>query len=190
MKRKILSRALYVLAFAFLFDLIVGPFANPAASEKVTIYGAFPCDKGYKLNVFHSAHTTSRLAAFVCGGFGTVTDFRGFGCRGGARFVKVKQIGCCNYEMEIFRDYYFSGVVGWIRGPLFYSVLPADAVPKLRGLGFPSGYEKVECEVPNKSATNLYGLYCHDAGSRSNELDDPKVSRFRLDFMILDNGNK
>lgn len=186
MKKIIIGVVLFLVAI-FILDLFGGPFVNPSPDKMVTIYGRFPFEKGYQLSFSQEAHTTTILAGFVCGGFGIVRGLSGLPCRGGKRLVETKQLDCCNYEISIFRDYYLTGLAGWILGPLSYRISAAGAADRTGGSGVPVRSGTMDCVSSSAKFRDRQEVICIFATDGKAVLSDPTVTKFRLDFVFSDN---
>lgn len=176
----------FSLVALFILDLVGGPFVSPRPDDMVTMYGRFPFEKGYQLSFGHDAYTTSTLAGFICGGFGVVRGASGLSCRGGKRPVEVNQLDCCSYELKVFRDYYLPGVAGWVLGPLSYRISPAGAVGRTGGGGVPVQSGTMNCVTSNIQFRDKQEVVCIFSTNGEAAFSDPKVTKFRLDFVISD----
>lgn len=185
--KKIISGVVFSLVAIFILDLVGGPFVNPRPDKMVTMYGRFPFEKGYQLSFSQEAYATTILAGFICGGFGIIRGPSGLSCRGGKRLVEMNQLDCCNYEVKVFRDYYLPGLAGWVLGPLSYRILAAGAVGRTGGSGVPVQSGTMNCVTSNAKFRDRQEVICIFATNGEAVLSDPKVTKFRLDFVFSEN---
>lgn len=107
---------LYLLWFA-----ITTPIKNPFANDAVKLRGRFPFDQGYELMFSQRtlSSSTSHLSKILCGSF----IHSNTTCDGGSTRFYPKKIDGQHYELTVYRDAYFGGLLGWVaKDRLYYRV--------------------------------------------------------------------
>ena len=104
-----------ITALAVLFlvwQAIMTPIKNPFASDAITVRGRFPFDQGYELMFSQETYSNpeSRFSKIFCKSF--AHSFTS--CNGGSVRFYPKKIDGQHYELTVYRDAYFSGLLGWI----------------------------------------------------------------------------
>jgi hypothetical protein len=104
-------------SYSLIWSWVLTPSINPHPKDAVTIRGAFPFDKGYDLQVYHVAYTSTPWVNSWCG---WPVPGRPISCRGGRQTLAVKKTDATHYEIVFYRDYYLPGIAGWEFGGLIY----------------------------------------------------------------------
>lgn len=155
-KRHKIITALAVLYLAWL--AIMTPIKNPFASDAITVRGRFPFDQGFELVFLQETHSTStfQLSKILCGKSYTR-------CNGGAVKFYPKKIDGHHYELTVFRDAYFAGLLGWVSEDRLYyrphqSGVDPEKIAKLF-LNLGPSPENYACD-PKYTQTFKGGLFC------------------------------
>ena len=118
------SRHKIITALAVLFlvwQAIMTPIKNPFANDAITVRGRFPFDQGYELMFSQETYSNpeSRFSKIFCKSF--AHSFTS--CNGGSVRYYPKKIDGQHYELTVYRDAYFSGLLGWVsKDRLYYRV--------------------------------------------------------------------
>ena len=100
------------LCMLLVFALIcTTPIKNPFAKEKLTIYGDFPYDKGFELEFYQYAYSTADWYSYVCSGFGIISEKST--CTANREILHPQRTNGRHYELTVYKDRYFLGLVGW-----------------------------------------------------------------------------
>lgn len=148
---------LYLLWFA-----ITTPIKNPFANDAVTLRGRFPFDQGYELMFSQRtlSSSTSHLSKILCGSFVHSNTT----CDGGSTRFYPKKIDGQHYELTVYRDAYFSGLLGWVAKDRLYYRVHQNTVDgdKHRGLFYGLGSSPA-----NEICDDIGQLVSTDKGSVS-----------------------
>ena len=157
-----------ITALAVLFlvwQAIMTPIKNPFANDAITVRGRFPFDQGYELMFSQQTYSNpeSRFSKIFCKSF--AHSFTS--CNGGSVRFYPKKIDGQHYELTVYRDAYFSGLLGWISKDRLYSRVHKSTVDgdKHKGLFYGLG-PSPEIYACDDSLQSIHerngGLFCMD----------------------------
>lgn len=171
---------LYLLlqAYWLAWSWVTTPTINPHPTDLVTIRGTFPFDKGYTMELYQEASSTTPWVNKWCG---YPMSSEGFPCHGGWQTLTVKQLDPQHYELTFYRDYYLPGIAGWRHSGLGLS-MPKTGAPKPRtGSGFPRISTAVKCFQSNTEAGDLI---CTELNLDGPDIYVPPTRNFEVNFYL------
>ncbi|MDT8992323.1 hypothetical protein RQP54_15730 [Curvibacter sp. APW13] len=172
---------LYLLlqAYWLAWSWVTTPTINPHPTDLVTIRGTFPFDKGYTMELFQEALTSTAWVNKWCA---YPMRSEGFPCHGGRQRLTVKQLDPQHYELTFYRDYYLSGIAGWQHGGLALRMPRADRT-FLRGGGesFPVSTKAAKCSASNSADGSLI---CSALDLEGPNIYVPPTSNLEVNFYL------
>lgn len=171
---------LYLLLHGYwlAFRWVTTPTLNPHPTDKVTIRGAFPFDKGYTMEMFQEASSTTPWVNRWCG---YPMSSEGFPCHGGRQTLTAKQLDSKHYELTFYRDFYLPGIAGWKHAGIALSTPRADKPRSGVAGGFPKGVKAAKC-FDSEAADGH--LICVDLKLEGPNIYVPPTSNFEVDFYL------
>lgn len=173
-----------VLFFKILGAWVFTPRLNPNPQDPITIRGAFPFDKGYDLVFNQGATTTTPWVNVVCGGFGLITDWKGFACRSEEEILQPQRVDCCHYEITLYRDQYLPGIAGWEHGGFGFGSFVHGKPMRLVG-ALPRKSQEMECfDDPKHLRDARDALLCGRRGDSGSDIYNTSTRYTELNFRL------
>lgn len=139
------------------------PIRNPFPTEKIKVSGVFPFDKGFHLEFYQYAHSTANWYAYICSGFGLIK--RKSTCSSSREVLHPQRIDDQHYELTVYRDKYFSGLVGWTTTHSFFRAYKKDASGRMIFVTSEASPIVVKCDGNGRRLSQRAGrIFCRPDG--------------------------
>lgn len=148
------------LCMLLVFALIcTTPIKNPFAKEKLTIYGDFPYDKGFELEFYQYAYSTADWYSYVCSGFGIISEKST--CTANREILHPQRTNGRHYELTVYRDRYFLGLVGWRSTHSFFRAYKKNVSTNITFLTPEASPSSLTCDGNGRRLSQRQGrIFC------------------------------
>lgn len=178
------------IAFTFVFialliaiSSIFTPSKNNNPEKQIIIYGKFPFEHDYNIEITQYAYSASKFSKLICGGFGFVTgDETGISCESAYEIRELKQIGCCSYEVVIYEDYYSPGLLDWKTAPILVSVHHKNTKSNVTRKSISLTNKNYICTENISKKTNTPDIYCNEQDPLPSQ---SKTGKLEINYSLL-----